>query len=616
MRKRTIWLPGLLAACLLLAGCGDKSAVSSGGTAASDGGAASSPSAEPVIDSADLFTDRDKEIGYDDSTAAHIRLNGGTAQCDSNAVRISDTAGTGITVAITDQGTYILSGTLDNGTVRVEVQDTDKVQLVLDGAVIHSEASAAIYVVEADKVFITTADGSENTLSNGGTYTVLDDNNIDGVIFSKADLTLNGAGTLSIRAQTGHGVVSKDDLAVTSGTYDITAASHGLSGKDSVRIAAGTFTIVSGKDGIQAENNDDASLGFLYISDGSFTITAQGDGLSAGASAQIEGGTYTLNTGGGSGSASSSQDSGFGGFWGSAGTSSEDSTSAKGIKAAGDLLLNGGTFRIDAADDALHSNANLTVASGDYQISTGDDGLHADSGLTVTGGTLVIAESYEGLEGHTIDISGGEIRLTASDDGLNAAGGNDQSGFEGPGGGRWGMDAFDSDADAYIHISDGLLYIDASGDGIDSNGSLTISGGTTYLSGPTDGGNGSLDYGTQADITGGIFVAAGSSQMAQNFGSSSTQGVMMVSVGTQQAGSTIRLADESGAELLSWEADKTYSSVIVSCPEMAEGATYSLTAGSYQEEITMSSLVYSSGGSGDMGGMGGGLAGGGPGGRR
>lgn len=612
MRKRTtIWLPLLLAASLLLAGCGDRGTPSTGGTNASSNGA-TSPSADPVIDSADLFTDRDKEIGYDDSSAAHIQLNGGAAQCDSNAVQIADSTETGTTVTITDEGTYILSGTLDNGMVRVAAEDTDKIQLVLDGAVIHSTNSAALYIAQADKVFVTTADGSENTLSNGGSYTVLDDNNIDGVIFSKADLTLNGAGTLTIRAQAGHGVVSKDDLAVTSGTYDITAASHGLSGKDSVRIAAGTFTIVSGKDGIQAENNDDASLGFLYISDGSFTITAQGDGLSAGANAQIEGGTFTLNTGGGSGNVAS-QNSNFGSFWGGTDTSSEDSASAKGIKAAGDLLLNGGTFRIDAADDALHSNANLTVAGGDYQISTGDDGLHADNGLTVTAGTLVITQSYEGLEGHTVDISGGEIRLTSSDDGLNAAGGNDQSGFEGPGGGRWGMDAFDSDADAYIRISGGLLYIDASGDGIDSNGSLTVSGGTIYLSGPSDGGNGALDYGTQATISGGIFVAAGSSQMAQNFGSSSTQGAMMVSVGSQEAGSTIRLTDENGTELVSWEADKTFSSVIVSCPEIVQASTYTLTAGTYQGEITMNSLVYSSGGmGGNMGGMGGGPAGGGP----
>ena len=178
-----------------------------------------------------------------------ITLSGGSASSDSDAVQIS-----GSTVTITDEGTYILSGTLNDGMIVVSAEDTDKIQLVLDNVEITSSDSAAIYVLEADKVFITTASGSENSLANGGEYVAIDDNNIDAVIFSKSDLTLNGAGTLTINAAAGHGVVSKDDLVLTSGAYTITAASQGLSGKDSVRIANGTYTITSGKDGIHAEN--------------------------------------------------------------------------------------------------------------------------------------------------------------------------------------------------------------------------------------------------------------------------------------------------------------------------------------------------------------------------
>lgn len=166
----------------------------------------------------------------------------------------------GSTVTITDEGTYILSGTLNDGMIVVSGEDTDKIRLVLDNVEIKSSDSAAVYVLEADKVFITTASGSENTLANGGEYAAIDDNNIDAVIFSKSDLTLNGAGSLTIDAAAGHGVVSKDDLVLTSGTYNITAASHGLSGKDSVRIANGTYTITSGKDGIQAENTDQTAI--------------------------------------------------------------------------------------------------------------------------------------------------------------------------------------------------------------------------------------------------------------------------------------------------------------------------------------------------------------------
>lgn len=168
---------------------------------------------------------------------------------------------------------------------------------MLNGVTITSATSAAIYVREADKVFITTAAGTDNTLSNGGEYVAIDENQIDAVIFSKSDLTLNGAGTLTLHAGAGHGIVSKDDLACASGTYQITAAGHGLSGKDSVRIASGTYTITAGKDGIHAENADDASLGFLYIRGGSFAITAEGDGLSAEAYLLVEDGDFTMQTG-------------------------------------------------------------------------------------------------------------------------------------------------------------------------------------------------------------------------------------------------------------------------------------------------------------------------------
>ena len=209
----------------------------------------------------------------------------------------SDLQISGSTVTITDEGSYILSGTLNNGMIIVDAEDTDKVQLVLNGVNITNDTSAAIYVMEADKVFITTVSGSKNVLANGGEYIAVDDNNIDAVIFSKSDLTLNGKGTLTVNAEAGHGIVSKDDLVLTSGAYIITSARHGLSGKDSVRIADGTYTITAGKDAIHAENEDDTDLDFLYISGGSFTISADEDGMSAGSYLQIEDGSFELTAG-------------------------------------------------------------------------------------------------------------------------------------------------------------------------------------------------------------------------------------------------------------------------------------------------------------------------------
>lgn len=591
MKKRGLFALFLMLS-LLLTGCGQSGDDTVDNSDASGSGIALS----------DMFTDRDFEIGYDESESVAIQLNGDTASCDSNAVEIS-----GSTVTITDEGTYILSGALDDGMVIVNAEKTDKLQIVLDNVSIHSESSAALYILQADKVFLTMATDSVNTLSNGGTFTAIDENNIDAVIFSKEDLTLNGNGSMTIESPAGHGIVSKDDLVLTSGTYEITASSHGLCGKDSVRIAAGSFTIVSGKDGIHAENTDDASSGFLYIAGGTYQIEAEGDGLSAESTLQIEDGSFTIQTGGGSANAVTTQSSDmFGDFFGpemESSTSSEDTVSTKGVKASGDLTLNGGTFSIDSMDDAFHSNANMTVNGGSYEIATGDDGFHADEQMVIHAGDINITESYEGIEGLSVEISGGNISLVASDDGINAAGGNDQSGLNGP----WGVDSFSASSDdCYINILGGTLYIQASGDGIDSNGSLTISGGETYVSGPTNGANGALDCESEATITGGIFVAVGSSQMAQNFGSASTQGAIMVSVGSQQAGSVIALADSAGQTLLSWTADKVFDSVLMSCPEIVQGSTYTLTVDGSSTEITMDSLLYSAGsGIGGMNAMGG-----------
>ena len=260
MKKREI-LSLVLVTALVFSGCSPAGAGVSESPAseadAADGEQSPSSAGTPVSTS-DMFTDRDMEIGYDEETSVRIALSGDSASCGFDAVEIS-----GSTVTVTEEGTYILSGTLNDGMIVVNAGDTDKIQLVLDQAEITNGTSAAIYVLEADKVFITTASGTTNTLSNGDEYAAVDDNNIDAVIFSKSDLTLNGEGTLTVSASAGHGIVSKDDLVFTGGTYDITAADHGISGKDSVRIAKGTYTISSGKDGIHAENKDDSSSGFF-----------------------------------------------------------------------------------------------------------------------------------------------------------------------------------------------------------------------------------------------------------------------------------------------------------------------------------------------------------------
>lgn len=246
-----------------------------------------------ILDSSDMFTNRDKEIGYDEESAIAINLSDGASTADSDSVVID-----GDTITITEEGTYILSGSLTNGQIVVEAENA-KVQLVLDNADISCETSAAIYVKEADKVFITTTDGSTNTVCTSGEFEAIDDNNIDAAIFSKSDLTLNGAGSLEVTCENGHGIVSKDDLVITSGEYVVDAGKHALSGKDSVRIVGGTFDLTAGRDGIHSENTDEEEKGFVYIENGSFTITSDGDGIDASYVVEIVDGSFDITAGGG-----------------------------------------------------------------------------------------------------------------------------------------------------------------------------------------------------------------------------------------------------------------------------------------------------------------------------
>lgn len=542
-------------------------------------------------ESDDMFTDNDKNSDYTDEGSVTIDLNGDTATSSSNSVKIS-----GSTVTITEEATYIISGTLTDGMIVVNAPEIAKPHIILNGVSVTSQSSAALYVLECDKLFVTLAEGSENTLSNGGEFVAIDDNNIDGAVFSKQDLTFNGKGTLTVASPVGHGVVCKDDLVITDGVYKIKTSSHGLDVNDSIRLANVNITLQCGKDGMHSENDDDTTLGFVYIESGEYSITAEGDGISAGSYIQIEGGSFNILTGGGSENSNKTTSDSWGGFPGGMGgrprastytaSSSDDSTSIKGIKAAGSLLINGGSFTIDSADDAVHSNTSVIINYGTFDIESGDDGFHADETILINGSTVNIKESYEGLEGLHVEITGGDIALVASDDGINAAGGNDSSGFGGNRGDMFGGmgGGMSSSSNGTIIISDGKIYINASGDGIDANGTFTMSGGEVTVCGPTSGDTSVLDYDKSATITGGTFIGTGAYQMAQTF-SASEQGVIAVSTASQSAGTSITLADRDGNVLITYEPKLSFQIIILSCPEMKSGETYKITVGEQSAEF-------------------------------
>lgn len=586
--KRAILL--ILVLALLLCGCTKQEAE----PVERDDTATNTDPATPVkvdVDLEELFTDRDYETAAENY--ATITLNGTSAVSSSDAVQID-----GTTVTITDEGAYRISGSLNNGQIVVNADKKDKTQLILDGVAVTNDTTAPLYIAQADKVFITLQ--GENSLANTGSFTV---DSIDGVVFSKEDVTFNGEGSLTVSSAAGHGIVSKDELTFTGGKFELTTASHGVAGKDNVCIDGGSFSIAAGKDGIHSENNDDESLGFVYIKSGSFAISCEGDGVSAAAWMQLDGGEYDITAGGGSENGGKQQSDSWGNMGGgmrpgkrstgtgTAKTSSTqsvdttDSTSIKGVKSGGDMVINGGTFAIDSADDAVHSNGNLTVTDGSFTVATGDDGFHAEETLQISGGTVVISESYEGLEALHVKVAGGDITLTASDDGLNAAGGTDQSGMGGRDqfGGRGG---FGGSSNGSIVISGGKLNVTASGDGIDANGTLEVTGGYTVVCGPTQGDTATLDYDISAVISGGTFLGTGASGMAQTF-SDSKQGVIALSMGgSLSAGTKIKIADSTGKEILSHEPALNFAVVILSCPEMQKGESYKVTIGTASETIT------------------------------
>lgn len=515
----------------------------------------------------DMFTDRDLDVGYEESDSVKISLSDDSTTVSSGSSDNSSTDDTvdGVTVdgnviTITSGGTYIISGTLTEGQLVVDADD-EKVQLVLDNADITCATSAAIYVKSASKTFITLAEGSENILMNTAEFEAIDDNNIDAVIFSKDDLALNGSGTLTINSENGHGIVSKDDLKITGGTYNITAASHALSGKDSVRIAAGTFNLVSGKDGIHSENADDSSKGYVYIAGGEFTIDSTGDGIDASNIVQIDGGTFDITAGGGvENSTKTHEDNMMGGPGGGKGpqmgeapdgnapsekpsgeapqgdpgnNSSENSGSDNSSsdretppekpdsntnQAAGTEQSESDTSDSDSASTkGIKADGRLYINGGTFTINSADDSVHSNSAVTINDGTYTLTTGDDGVHsGEAVEINGGTITISESYEGLEGLtvtindgdiditssddGINAAGGNEEMGFGRMGNDSTEdtSTDEMWMEINGGYIHVLAGGDGIDSNGDITVNGGEVYIDGPSDNGNSAIDYGDRS----------------------------------------------------------------------------------------------------------------------
>lgn len=402
-------------------------------------------------DKTDMFTDRDLSGDYDKSSATIVKLEDD--------------------YTIEEGGVYVFSGTLENGQIVVDAE-SEKVQIVLAGVDISCLDSACIYVKNADKVFVTLEEGTENVLTTSDTFEADGDTKVDGVIFSKSDLSINGTGSLEIKSEEGNGIVCKDELVIASGTYEIEASNHAIEANDRIAIADGDFTLSGGKDGIHCDN-EDSSLGYIYIQDGKFIIEAD------------------------------------------------------------------------------------------------SDGIDASSSLTIDGGEITVERSYEGLEASAITINDGQIQVVSSDDGINAAGGNENS----------------------LVINGGEIYVNANGDGLDANGSIEIAGGYIFISGPTDNNNSALDFDGEAIVTGGMLVATGSSGMVEVLGENSTQPSITVALSSYVEGEVV-LKDSNGNEIISYVPEKQYNCITISSPDLEVGNTYTLIAGDTTQEIELTTTVY------------------------
>lgn len=540
------------------------------------------------------FTARDLEVGYEESTAINITLKDNASTVSGSGAEVKDN-----TITINSEGTYVISGTLAEGQIVVEAADTEKVQLVLNGVTIHNSTSAAIYIKSGDKVFITLEEGTVNTLTDGTEYVQTDDNTVDGVIFSKADLTFNGTGTLNLTASYKHGIVSKDDVVVTGGIYNITAVKDAINGKDAVKIKAGTFTLSSDTgNGIQSKNADDTTKGYVYIAGGTITVVKCQEGIE-GTVIIIDDGVINITA----------SDDGMNAASGSNDTSETDGTQ-NGFPQGGENMTppeNGSFPGPGSTEDNGSTASGDTASTGTAPAGRGPQNNTADTaGTTDTSGTANTSAKADSTDATS--------EATENSQNANGQENNGQERPQNPGnfgggnfGGGGGMDQVDTNC--YILINGGTITVDAAGDGIDSNGDLYITGGALYVYGPTGNGDGALDYNGTADISGGNVYVAGSSGMAQGFSDTSTQYSILYNLtSVSTAGTEVTLKDSSGKVVASFNPTKDYQSIVLSLPELTKDATYTLTSGEQTADITLSSIVTSNGqqGMGGQGGFGGG----------
>jgi hypothetical protein len=496
----------------------------------------------------------------------NINLNGSSVTIDGGGV---ETDGSKITIV--QGGTYRLSGTLNDGRVKVSAGNDAIVRLILDSADIKCSDSSPIFVSKALKVIIITADNTENFLTDGSLYTFDDaaETEPDAPLYSKSYLSFYGTGSLTVKGNYGDGIVCKDGMVIKSGTITVTSTDDGIRGKDYIIVHDGNITINAGGDGIKSDNENDTSLGFITVDNGEFNITTNaGDAINAFNDLSIADGVFEITTGGGAVISTGTGDGGNpwsppgGSQGGYSGTISE-----KGLKATGDITITKGTFHINTLDDAIHSGSHILINDGAISAASGDDGVHADGSFTINGGTLDISMCYEGIEGPLLTVNGGNVSLISVDDGFNATKGM----------------ATEANDGSYLYINGGNIGVNSSrGDGLDSNGNVSLKTGTVVIHGPQSSPEVGFDINGAFDISGGFFVATGpnSGNMIEVPSSSSSQYSVKVTVSSTLSASTLfNIQDSNGENIITFKPVRSVYYLVVSSPDLKSGSTYNIYTG-------------------------------------
>ena len=531
-----------LIAALGLAGCSTASGttltsgtstVHSAVSGATAGTSTSNTAAGQTLDAQTHYTNED--LTWDSSGEKTIDLANPTA---TDGVSVENG-----TITITSGGTYRLTGEY-SGQVKIEAAKTDTVRLVLDNAKITNSTGAAINVVSAAEAIIYTAAGTTNTVADEANYTATGDDDPDAAIYSTANLTLTGEGSLSVEGVYEEGIHTTGGLVIASGTLEVNAANTGIKGKDYVDITGGIVNVTAAQDGIKSTNTDDESLGFTRLSAGSVTVSAGDDGLKAPHTLEISGGTLNIEK------------------------------SNEGIEAQYINILDG-DVTVNSTDDGINAS---------FKDSSSDTSSDTTSGTATTG-----QQTQQNQNGQTQQAPAGG---GAAPGGSQGSTGQNQNMPQPPAGGAMpggGGGTFEV-VDAAINISGGTVTVNAEGDGIDSNGTATFSGGTVTVNGPAAGGNNALDSNGDLLLNGGTVTAGSTADMFEAPSSVSTSGYLKITDSSALTqGSTVQVTDSSGTVVANYKITTSgVQLVLVSNKNIVKGQSYtvSVTSGSVDAAST------------------------------